>query len=38
MIYVVVCGNYEDTHNELVTEDIEEDFYLALKNHDGEGY
>lgn len=101
MIYVVVCGHYEDSHNKLVTEDIglalktaykwytdtetyfhnlnsievwnqnkkicvygilqkhkinskiclrshtskfitykefEDDFYLALNNHDGEGY
>lgn len=102
MIYVVICGNYEDAHNELVTGDVElalqtayrwyidtgvyfhnlnsievwndngnkiceygllqkhkinakvyikphktelieyeefkEDFYLALNNHDGEGY
>ena len=27
MIYVVICGNYEDAHNELVTDDVE----LAIK-------
>lgn len=37
--YIVICGIYEDRHNEFVTNDIDEAIEFALLKHDGrEGY